>query len=141
MPENPVPLMTFEQRGAITLASVASTTMLDGANVPRFGSEVIDYVRAHPNVQMLLNFEKVDYMSSSALTEILRINQALKDAQGSVRLCGLTPNIRNVFQITNLEKLFVIHEDDSVDKAYKRFERSLAVAVEEDAWGSPDADA
>ena len=77
-------------------------------------------------------------MSSAALTELLRVNEALRNAGGSVRLCGLSTNIRKVFQITNLEKLFVIHEGDNVGMALKRFERSLAVAAEEDSWSGPD---
>lgn len=141
MSSSPAPLMKFEERGAISIGTVESAKMLDGANVTEFGNEVLAYVKEHPSIHLLLNFENVTYMSSAGLTELLRVNQALKGSKGSVRLCSLTENIRNVFEITNLEKLFFIHDDDSVDKAHKRFERSLAIADQEEAWAEPEPNA
>lgn len=140
MPNESAPLMSFEKRGRITIGSVVSASMLDGANVTGFGNEVLSYLKQHPGIHLLLNFEKVTYMSSAALTELLRINQAQRDANGTMRLCSLSPVIRNVFEITNLEKLFFIHDDDNVDKAHKRFERSLTIAAQEEAWAQPDAE-
>ncbi|MDP7638678.1 MAG: hypothetical protein QGG73_03035, partial [Candidatus Hydrogenedentes bacterium] len=61
---------------------------------------------------------------------------SLRNAHGSVRLTGLTNDIRKVFQITNLEKLFVIHDDDTVEQAVSRFERALSIAAEDDAWSA-----
>lgn len=133
------PIVKFEQRGPITIGTVHSTEMLDGMNVNDFGNELLTYVEANPGSHLLVDFESVRYMSSAGLTELLRINEALKKSNGSVRLCGLSKDIRKVFQITNLEKLFVIHEGDHVANAAKRFERSLAIAAEEDAWAHPDA--
>ena len=139
MSDSVTPILKFDRHGPITVGSIPSTQMLDGANVSRFGTEVLAYVRNNPSANILIDFEKVHYMSSAGLTELLRINDTLSKGNGSVRLCGLSPDIRKVFEITNLDKLFVIHEDDHVDAATKRFERSLSVAAEEDAWTHPDS--
>lgn len=139
MPTNPMPLLTFEKRGAITLGTVTGTNMLDGVSVPAFGNEALAFIAGKEALHLLLDFKQVEYMSSAALTELLRINDELRNTKGSVRLCNLSNEIRKVFQITNLEKLFVIHENDSTEAAMKRFERSLAVASEEETWSSPDA--
>jgi len=138
MPTNQNPLLTFEEQGAITLGTVTGTNMLDGVSVPAFGNEAIAYIEGKAGLHLLLDFKQVEYMSSAALTELLRINEELRKTKGSVRLCNLSNEIRKVFQITNLEKLFVIHENDSTAAATKRFERSLAVASEEDTWSNPD---
>lgn len=139
MPPETAPMLQFEKRGRVTIGTVVSTNMLDGANVTEFGNETLGYIKKHPGIHLLLNFRTVTYMSSAALTELLRINQALRDAGGSVRLCSLTPAIRNVFQITNLEKLFFIHDDEDVDAAHKRFERALTIAAQEEAWADKNA--
>jgi anti-sigma B factor antagonist len=110
--------------------------MLDAMNVTEFGNEVLNFLKGKQGIHLLLNFENVDYMSSAALTELLRINENLNKANGSVRLTGLTNDIRKVFQITNLEKLFVIHDDEAVDQAVSRFERALSIASEDDAWSA-----
>ncbi len=131
------PRLSFEVHGPITVGTLDEANMLDAMNVTEFGNEVLKYVDSKQQLQLLLNFQNVDYMSSAALTELLRINEAVRKLSGSVRLCGLTKDIRKVFQITNLEKLFVIHEDDTVNAALKRFERSLAIAAEENSWTGP----
>jgi anti-anti-sigma factor len=141
MPPETQEMLTFEKRGRVTIGSFISTNMLDGATVTDFGNEVLEYIKRHPDTQLLLNFQKVTYMSSAALTELLRINQALRDNGGAVRLCSLTPTIRNVFQITNLEKLFFIHDDEDLDTAHKRFERALTIAAQEEAWADGNSDA
>lgn len=137
--DEPTQSVSFEERGNIDVGTILSTDMLDGMNVTHFGEEVLNHIGTKPGLHLLLNFEKVTYMSSAALTELLKINESVRLTKGSVRLCSLSTDIRQVFEITNLEKLFVIHEDDSLDAAIQRFERSLAVAADEEAWSSPDS--
>lgn len=132
------PQLKFETQGPITVGTVCNSNMLDAMNVTDFGNEVLDHVKGKKDLNLLLDFHTVDYMSSAALTELLRINDEVRRNGGSVRLCGLSKDIRKVFQITNLEKLFVIHDGDSVDQASRRFARSLEVAAKEDSWGQAD---
>ena len=136
MTTNNAPQLTFTDHGDITVGTISEANMLDAMNVTEFGNEVLNFLKGKQGIHLLLNFENVDYMSSAALTELLRINENLTKANGSVRLTGLTNDIRKVFQITNLEKLFVIHDDDALDKAVSRFERALSIAAEDDAWSA-----
>ncbi len=140
MSNDPAQQLTFEEHGKITVGTIQDANMFDAANVIHFGNTVLEYVKGKPGLRLLLDFEKVDYLSSAALTELLRINEALQKSNGSVRLCSLTKDIRKVFEITNLEKLFVIHGDDDAKSALKRFERSLAVAADDSAWAALDKD-
>ncbi|HNR31878.1 MAG TPA: STAS domain-containing protein, partial [Candidatus Hydrogenedentes bacterium] len=91
-------------------------------------------------IHLLLNFEHVDYLSSAVLTELLRINKIVQEAEGQMRICAVAPNIREIFEITNLDKLFVLSEDDA-QTSVKRFERALAVAAREATWREPAAEA
>jgi anti-sigma B factor antagonist len=136
MTTNNAPQLTFTDHGEITVGTISEANMLDAMNVTEFGNEVLNFLKGKQGIHLLLNFENVDYMSSAALTELLRINENLNKANGSVRLTGLTNDIRKVFQITNLEKLFVIHDDEAVDQAVSRFERALSIASEDDAWSA-----
>lgn len=134
MESEKAPLVEYETRGAITLGTVRAARVLDAVNVTEFGSLLLDYVEQHPGVHLLLNFGHVNYLSSAALTELLKVNEAVQRSGGSVRLCALSPEIASVFQITNLDKLFVIEPGESVDHALQRYERSLQIAAEEDEW-------
>jgi anti-sigma B factor antagonist len=126
------PLLTFERKEPVTVGKVHSASVIDALNVTKFGEEVLAYVSDHPGTHLLLNFEEVSYLSSAVLTELIRINKELEATKGSLRLCCLNADIRKVFEITNLDKMFVI--SDGEDEAIRRFKRSLNVEAEEDSW-------
>ncbi|MCC6488082.1 MAG: STAS domain-containing protein [Candidatus Hydrogenedentes bacterium] len=125
-------LVAFTERGVITIGTIQAGSVLDAVNVTQFGKEVLDFVNTHAGVNLLLDFHSVEYLSSAVLTELLRINQACKDAGGGLRLCALNSDISKVFEITNLDKMFVIY--GAVDEAVMRYARSLAIQAEEQAW-------
>lgn len=126
--------VTFSEDGSIVIATVCNTTMLEGMLVVEFGRQVLDYVGTRSAVSLLLDFENIDYLASAALTELIKINDAAVAGGGAMRICGLTPNIRKVFEITNFTKVFEILADENVGHATARFKRSLEIAREEDDW-------
>lgn len=129
---NDAPLVSFETVDNITVGRVGAASVLDAVNVTQFGNEVLEFVKKHEGINLMLDFATVDYLSSAVLTELLRINQAVQDMRGNLRLCGLKGEVRKVFEITNLDKVFTIYGD--YQQALKRFERSLDVAEQESAW-------
>jgi len=134
-------LVRFQPSDQVTVGTIEGATVLDGMNVTGFGDRVIEYVKDKSGLHLLLDFDNITYMSSAGLTELLRINHALGASKGSIRLCNLSCDIRKVFQITNLDRLFAIHEDENVEAAVQRYERSLTIAADENAWENQDTGA
>ena len=128
-------LLDFEEVGRVHVGTILSSSVLNPANVVEFGREVLEYINRNPGINLLLNFENVDYLSSSVLTELLKVNKAIESTHGRLRLCAVSPVILEVFEITNLNTVFTIPAD-GVSAALKRYERSLDVAAQEDAWES-----
>jgi anti-anti-sigma factor len=126
------PLVTFETVDNITVGRVGAASVLDAVNVTQFGNEVLEFVKGKLGINLMLDFENVDYLSSAVLTELLRVNEAIQEQKGNLRLCGLKGDVRKVFEITNLDKVFTIYGD--YRQALKRFERSLEIAEQEDSW-------
>lgn len=124
MPNTPLEL-EFTINNEVTVATIAKAKMLDATNVVSFGELALEYVQAHQGLKLLVNFQNVQYMSSAGLTELLRINEAMKPQHTAVHLCGLNDDISNVFRITNLDKVFVIHATDSVEDAAAEFNATL----------------
>lgn len=132
-------LLSFEQKGRIWIGTIRTNSVLSAGNVGEFGQEVLNFIEKHPNLNLLLNFENVDYLSSAVLTELLRINKAIQETNGRLRLCAVSPVIMEVFQITNLDKMFVIHSDGAATD-HSRFERSIDIEAQEAAWQEPGAE-
>jgi anti-anti-sigma factor len=126
-------LLHWEQHESIHVGTIRTSSVLSEVNVTEFGNQVLRYIEAHPKVNLLLSFEHVDYLSSTVLTELLRIKRAIDESEGHLRLCAISPVIREVFEITNLDRVFVIHED-GVEEDLHRFRRQLEFEDEDAAW-------
>jgi anti-sigma B factor antagonist len=129
--------ITFDEYGPITVGTIESVDMLDENNVREFGRQVLAHAAARPGIRLLLNFQHVAFLSSAAITELLRVLDACRPGGGQLRLCGLTDSIRSVFEITNLAKLFFVYPDDTLDTALARFSRALTVRGDADGWADP----
>lgn len=127
------PVMKFEDFGEITVATIRAAKVLDALNVTEFGQEVLEYVKDHPETHMLIDFQYVHYLSSAVLTELLRIKEALETKKGALRLCNLNADIRRVFEITNLDQVFIIYDGDT-EACVERYKRALQLEAEEEAW-------
>lgn len=136
MAANDMPLVKFETHGNATLGTIEDSTVLNARQVADFGNFVVRYVGAHPGVNILLNFENVDHLSSSAITELIRIKDAVQAADGMLSLCGLSDSILQVFEITNMLDFLHVHKHDSADVALKKFQRAIDIAKEDKDWGN-----
>lgn len=134
MPEASDQFVRFREDGPITIGTIFNSTMLDGVVVSEFGTQVLDFVGKRGRVNLLLDFSNVEYLSSAALTELIRINDSVVANGGSLRLCGLSPQIQKVFEITKFDRSFDVQAGETVEHAVGRFKRAIAITEEEDAW-------
>lgn len=126
------PMIVFEEKGPITLGRVQATSVLDARNVAELGKELLASTERKPETHILLDFSQVSYLSSAVLNELLKVHRKLQETRGSLRLCSLNQDIKKVFEITNLDKVFVIYE--SAADGVKKFLRSLEIEEQERAW-------
>lgn len=128
-------IVHFELHGKIWVGTVMAKSVLSAGNIHQFGNAVLDFIKHHGRVNLLLNFERVDYLSSAVLTELLRIKSAMDENNGRLRLTAISPTILEIFRITNLDKVFILHSD-GLEQDLKRFVRAIEVEEEEAAWNS-----
>lgn len=126
--------VTFDEDAPITVGTLSNTKMLEGTSVTDFGAQALEYVNAHTGLNLLLDFANIDYLASAALTELIKINDAVVAGGGALRICGLLPAIEKVFEITNFTKVFEISAGEGVDHAKGRFKRAIEISKEEEAW-------
>ncbi|HEY7118543.1 MAG TPA: STAS domain-containing protein [Tepidisphaeraceae bacterium] len=60
---------------------------------------------------VVMEFSGVHYLNSSKLAKLLRLRKRLIEVDGKLVLCGMTPQVGSVFQVTGLDKVFVIADD------------------------------
>ena len=56
--------------------------------------------------KIVINFQNVNYIDSSGLATIIEMLQRLKKVHGELRMSNLPQKIKNLFEITKIDKLF-----------------------------------
>ena len=112
--------VTYNEIENMTVGTLGAGTSLDAEGSKEFGDDVIGYINAHPGVRLLLNFQNITYLSSAALSELLRINDTATAEKSAVQVCGLSKEIHKVFEITKLADVFHIDAGEDVEKTIMR---------------------
>jgi len=58
--------------------------------------------------RLVVDFEKVSYLASSGLKALIAARRTTHAAGGEIVLAGLSPRVREVLEITGLDRLFRI---------------------------------
>ncbi|MBI3872800.1 MAG: STAS domain-containing protein [candidate division Zixibacteria bacterium] len=61
---------------------------------------------AERRVHIILNLERVDFINSSGLGALISAMKDIRLSDGRLVLCGLTPYVDEIFEITGLKKVF-----------------------------------
>lgn len=107
-----------DQDGIVRIGFI-DRNILDEANIQRIGEEISQIIDAQVQPKMLISFENVDHLSSAALGTLITLNNKIRSKDGQLRLAEIDPQIKEIFVITKLDKLFQIH--DSAEEAISSF--------------------
>ncbi len=115
-----VPISFNDTESVMVVATIGADASLDAEGSKSFGDTIVRYIKSHPGVKLLINFQNITYLSSAALSELLRINDAAKQGGGAIQLCGLSREIHRVFEVTQLSKVFKVNPGEPVEKTIVR---------------------
>jgi anti-anti-sigma factor len=68
--------------------------------------------------RLLFDLSKMDYISSAGLRVILMAVKELRNKQGKLVLCGLTPYVKEIFDVSNFSSIIPI--TDSVETGLRQ---------------------
>lgn len=105
-----------ETIGDVLVVNFIDRKILDEQNIQIIGEQLFGLVEQNPKI--LLNFSNVEYLSSAALGKLIALNKKVKAADGRLILCGIDPNIYEVFELTRLDQILKIeqNEQDALQK-------------------------
>jgi anti-sigma B factor antagonist len=63
--------------------------------------------------RLAINFGSIQQVSSAALGKLIKLMNRASSVRGKLKLCGLHPDLRHVFRITRLDRVFDIHETEA----------------------------
>lgn len=104
--------LEVEDIGDITVVNFVDKRILDDQTIQIIGEQLFSLVDELGRRKILLNFSNVEFLSSAALGKLITLNKKLQSASGKLVLSNIDKQIFEVFVITRLDKLFVIHPDE-----------------------------
>jgi len=119
MPENR-PKLTTSKVGATTVVRLAGPRITDQVYINELGDELVLLLEQSQPHDLLLDLEEVELLSSSMLGKLIRLLKRTRQAKGRLRLCSIRPSIHEVFEITQLHKVFEIYPDANEALASRR---------------------
>ena len=105
----------------VLIISFDEARILDEGRIRGLGKEMLDILGKSEQEKVVLDFRTVEFMSSVMLGTLVSFNKKCKEFKAKLKLCSIVPEIREVFKITRLDKIFDIQSD--VDSAVSAFGR------------------
>jgi len=111
-------LTSYAKDGILTVC-FTDARILDETKLEQIGNDLLELLNKTSEERVILDFRAVQFMSSSMLGKLVQVNKKCKEFKVHLKLCSISPDIREVFKITKLDKLFEIEKDE--DAARKAF--------------------
>jgi anti-sigma B factor antagonist len=80
---------------------------LDSTTAQQFRDRLIALVQAGRSA-IVVDLKNVIYISSAGFQALLVVNRATAESQGKLALCGLSGDVKRLFEISSLTELFLI---------------------------------
>ncbi len=103
-------LLVEEDPSGVLIGTFQLNRVVDEEVVQRLSEELA--ALAATGRKVILNFSKVEYLSSSVLGKLINFQRRLKEHGGELRLCCIHPSIYEIFEITRLNTLFDIYRTE-----------------------------
>ena len=109
-------LSSYTQDGILTIV-FEDARILDEVKLEELGRDLVEALNKTTEERVILDFRNVKFMSSSMLSKLVQVNKKAAEFKVKLKLCSIDPEIRQVFKITKLDKLFSIEPDEAAARA------------------------
>jgi anti-sigma B factor antagonist len=110
--------LTLQRSLQNDVAVITVDGFLDAHTAPQF-EEALQQEIAAGRVKLVVDCVKLTYISSAGLGVFMGFIEEVREQRGDIKVSGLTPKVRQVFEILGFETIFELY--DSVQGALDRF--------------------
>ncbi len=106
--ESTDPKVVIKYEDSIAVAVLARERILEDNDIQDLEETLIPLIEQNPSIQLVIDFNKVRFLSSSVLGLLIRLSKKIYETDGRLRLCCISDKILEIFKITRLDKIFEI---------------------------------
>ncbi|MDO4575637.1 MAG: STAS domain-containing protein [Planctomycetia bacterium] len=97
----------------ICVVRLLDNRIVDDINIYELGTELFSLVEQAGYNKVLLNFSSVGFLSSAALGKLIMMYKKIAVRSGVLKLSNIAADIRELFTIMNLDKIFSIYQEEA----------------------------
>lgn len=86
---------------------------IDLAHSPAMRKALLQEIKEKKTPKVFLNLEKVRYIDSSGIASLVEGLKASRDQGSRLILFGLSKTVREVMELSRLQKIFEIHDSEA----------------------------
>ena len=95
--------------GSVARLSLSGCDAIDCANAAEIKAEALRLLGSSADV--VIDLSCVDYLDSAGVGVLVGLFKNARLRGGRARFCGLTPGVRSVLEIIQLDRIFEIYDD------------------------------
>ncbi len=103
--------ISFEIRTEDDVTLIEMSGQLDAFTTPDVKAEFKKLTDAR-NYKLVLNLQNVDYINSTGIGAIVAVAQQVRRRKGDLKIYGMKPDIRKVFDLVGASKILEIFETE-----------------------------
>lgn len=107
---NPVEI---ERIGNITLVRFVDRMILTGATAEAASDELSRLLQGKSRFRLIVNFGNVQSLTSLMLGRLITLNKKARARGGRLVVCGLSPDLQELFEVTSLNEYLEIHANEA----------------------------
>ncbi|MBN2446503.1 MAG: STAS domain-containing protein [Phycisphaerae bacterium] len=99
--------LLIQQVGDVTSVDFQEHGLLDAAPIARVRDALFRLVDDMDRRNLILDFSKVRFMSSTAIGVLMTLRKKVDERKGKLVICGLRAELMQIFKIMKIQKLFM----------------------------------
>ena len=105
------PHVEIHRKEGFTEAIFLDREIIHEPTTQRLREELTDLLTANPGIRLLLNFDRVERLSSLALGMLIIVLKRVLSQHGQLKLCNLCPKVHEELGLTKLHRVFDIYDN------------------------------
>jgi anti-anti-sigma factor len=98
--------------GPTTVVKLPPAELIHEEVIDLIGEQLVNLIEASGCRRLVLNFEAVDRIATPMLGALIITHKRLRDKGGRFALCALKPQLREVFEVLRLGRVFTIYDEE-----------------------------
>jgi anti-sigma B factor antagonist len=104
--------LQIEHVDHLTIVRFVDRPTLSGTTAEAVSDELGRLVDREGRFRLILNFGKVESLTSLMLGKLIALNKKVQAAGGRLAVCNLSPDLQELFEITRLSEYLAIYADE-----------------------------